>query len=282
MKLAKKEKIGLIVTLYIILIFLFYQHLYSPLTQQVDKIESENEFLGNQKAVLQRMNQDKKKRQIEIEKLLVENRKMEQKIPADKEIVALLNSLQRSADRAGVSLLTIEYKPDAARSSQASNSRNANTQQAVANIQSGLPESVPTASPSVTSFKPNQKGIQVLALTISAQGGYDQLRNFLWLVERSSRIIMIQNCSLQAEPKQSMATAASAEASSLKSLDPPPPAPEAKGSRKAEMDKDPAGTNATPPAAANEKARDRFDLHKMKMNLQINTFYSQPAQSGQR
>jgi len=277
MKLAKKEKIGLIVTLYIILTFLFYQYLYSPLAQQVDKMEAENEFLGNQKAILQRMNQDKKKRQIEIEKLLVENRKMEQKIPADKEIVALLDSLQRSADQAGVKLLTIEYKPDAARSSQASSGPNAKIQQVAGSIQAGLPESAPTASPSVTSFKPNQKGIQVLALAISAQGGYDQLRNFLWLVERSSRIIMIQNCSLQAEPKQSTTTASSALAgsSSLKSLDPPPPAPEAKGSRNAELDKEAAGTNEATATAANEKARDRFDLHKMKMNLQINTFYSQ-------
>lgn len=276
MNISRREKILLAATLYFIFIFAFYKLWYSPLNQQLAALNQENHKLINEKSSLQQLSQGKKQRQAEIKILRAENKRMEQKVPKDKEIVILLEELKIAADQSGVKLLSIEYKKGVTKQEQAAVGNNPDLQKAVSQTRTNLPASS-DRKPLVQVPSSKTSEIQTIALNINIAGRYYQLRNFLLQVEKARRIISVQSCGLAAETKQTATDSPSASEvaiASQNSKDPPPPPPIAKGERNSAKDKDNTATNVSPPSNPAEKAIDRYDMNKMQMQLQINTFYS--------
>ncbi len=103
MKLNKQQKI-LAVVFGIVLIYLFYQYLWSPLDRKIttieNKIKEQKKKLGEAEKNVQNLEQIKK----EMESLLQELRETEARLPWGKEMPSLLRLLARSTEKYQVTI----------------------------------------------------------------------------------------------------------------------------------------------------------------------------------
>lgn len=106
MKLSKQQKI-LAVIFGIVLIYLFYQYLWSPLDKKIITIEKKNAEQKQKLALTKTNVQNLERIKKEMESLLKELKETEARLPRGKEIPSILRDLTRLAEKYQVNITNL-------------------------------------------------------------------------------------------------------------------------------------------------------------------------------
>lgn len=263
MNISNREKLLLMLTVGLVMAFIFYKFLYSPLNRQLAAVKNENLNLNNRQSDIQRIGAEEDQRQSEIYKLQLKNKIMEEKIPRKEKLVELLDEMQTSAGKSGVKILTIDYQKEEAKQK---NSTGDPDQQNSLNSPVKSSSDKAAGFPGLGSAGSKTGALKVMNLKISASGRYFQLLNFLLLIEKNQRIISVQSCNLWAENKKDTRTVSGS------SINDSPPQ-QSNNQPSPTGDKQNTPTVATQSMVPAAKGRDKYDMNKMQMDFTIAAYY---------
>ena len=253
MKISRREKILLLLAIYLLIIFGGYKLIIAPTRAKLAEVKTTNSQIDQ--AVQSAVQGGKQKDESEsaISKELARYMKLEEQLPQDKQLVELVDQIGTMANENKVTLLSVNY----------TDSKGKTATEKVADQANG---------------KDNQStvtGASKMNLTLSITGSYYHLLGFLQDLEKSPRIIVVNSASmLVGQKKEVPSGTASGSNGSYTSSNPPPTAPISKGTRVQTSVSTgtsvPVQTSVPDPVVPEMT---KYDLSNIQMNLQITSFY---------
>jgi Tfp pilus assembly protein PilO len=248
MKISRREKILLLVAVYLLIIFGGYKLMVAPTCAKLAEVKATNSQIDQ--AVQSAVQGGKQKDESEsvISKELASYMKLEEQLPRDRQLVELVDRIGTIASDNQVTLLSVNYTDSKARTVEQKVADQANGKEGQASV----------------------TGASKMDLTLSITGSYYHLLGFLQDLGRSPRIIVVNTVAMSVGQKEEPKAAGSA-GTTYTSSNPPPAVPIAKGTRIQTS----ASTGGSVPVQNTVRVPEmtKYDLSNTQMNLQITSFY---------
>ncbi len=253
MKISRREKIMLLVAIYLLIIFGGYKLIIAPTRAELAAIKATNSQIDQSAQTAVQGGKQKDESESVISKELANYMKLEEQLPRDEQLVELVDQIGNMASENKVTLLSVNY----------TDSKEKTTTEKVADQADGKEGQAAVA------------GASKMNLTLSTTGSYYHLLGFLQDLEKSPRIIVVSSAGMSVGQKKEVpAGSASGSGGTYTSSNPPPNVPIAKGTRiqtSVSTGSSVPVQNSTPEPVVPEMTK--YDLSNIQMNLQITSFY---------
>lgn len=253
MKISRREKILLLIAVYLLIIFGGYKLIIAPTRAKLAEVKTTNSQIDQ--AVQNAVQGGKQKDESEstIGKELANYMKLEEKLPRDKQLVELVDQIGTMAGENKVTLLSVNYTDSKAKTAE---------QKVADQTKSNQNQSTVT-------------GASKMDLTLSITGSYYHLLSFLQDLQKSPRIIVVNSASMSVgQKKEVLPGSTPGSGGTYTSSNPPPNVPIAKGTRiqtsVSNSTSVPVQTTVPEPVVPEMT---KYDLSNIQMNLQITSFY---------
>lgn len=249
MKISRREKILLLVVVYLLVVFGGYKFIVAPTQAKLAEAQEVNRQLDQ---LIQQSVQGGKPKgdsDISVSKELLAYQKLAQQLPQDKQLVELIDQIGKTANKNKVTLLTVAYV----------DSKQKTTAEKFVEQNSGSQDNQAAVM-----------GVSKMDLDLSISGSYYHLLGFLQDLQKSARIIVVNSSNMAVGHKEDPKTGPGYL--TYTSTNPPPTAPIAKGDRlQTSISTGTSGgaQNREPVVADMTK----FDLGNTQMNLKVTSYY---------
>lgn len=237
MSISRRELVLLVVAIYMFIGFLAYQYLYRPAEEEYLDLQSRQNTLQEQLVQAKKLEQGVKHREsrrAEMAESISQLYQLQEKLPGDKEHLQVIEFLGQLAREKGLRLQSLDYKDQA---------------------------------------RVKEEGATGIRFHLSMTGPYYKLLAYLDELESLPRVFTIDSISLNMVSKEDNSQAQEIGGEYYYNSNPPPSAPEPKGSRISQ----PYTADSSPYQAVQapkQPASSKYDINNWQMTLQITTYYA--------
>ncbi|MEA1962045.1 MAG: hypothetical protein U9N81_12395 [Bacillota bacterium] len=254
MNISRREKILILIAVYLLIGFLGYRYVYSPAGDKVQSLQVEKKQLENQIDLAVQLEGEKNQRIAGIDQELKKYYELEEKVPRERQMVEMVDLLGGMAEDCDVQLQSISF-------SNTSDSDN-------------LEDQLLAAQNKVTkTMKGTIKGASDISFMLDISGRYYQLLEYLLLLENAPRIISVQAVAMNREQKNEQTGGSNEDTYTYKSVTPPPESPIPKSVMMQQVSGAVNQTTYNDYQPGAEPESSQYDPDNMHMSIELTTYY---------